>query len=426
VPGQPLFQHAVFEFAAPAKPQRASYTVALAVNGAPAATTQLRPLPAQVPQAGQGAFEVLLLSCYHSAADTAGKAAKALEGLRPDLSIFAGDQIYLDLPVARPATLGSIEARCLQYYRSNWFGPASYSDVVALGGFVSLPDDHEYWNNFPVVAPWLPLTTTVEGAAAWKSAAQNGYMAFQLGTATEPGRARVIEVPPLSMLLLDTRSNRQQRKAGTEPGGLLGTAARRAFDNWITKLMEAPVSSPRYGVLVTGQSLLSSAASQLSGVFGDLELSNYPADFLHMYQQLDRVTRSGLPVVCLTGDVHWGRVLRAESTSGKAPLYEIISSPAALFNDAALDSWKKVKNLLGQDPYWPRHGYPDPAPAKMGSFHKVDSVLARLRGDMALKLSFQRVGIGIDLRIDYLPLHVDPAINSKNRVNFELKLRPYL
>jgi hypothetical protein len=97
-----------------------------------------------------------------------------------------------------------------------------------------------------------------------------------------------------------------------------------------------------------------------------------------------------------------------------------------LFNDAALDSWKKVKNLLGQDPYWPSHGYPDPAPAKMGSFHKVDSVLARLRGDMALKLSFQRVGIGIDLRIDYLPLHVDPAINSKNRVNFELKLRPYL
>src|SRR5258707_13942556 len=36
-----------------------------------------------------------------------------------------------------------------QDYSLNWRGPLAYTNVLAAAPSISLPDDHEYWNNYP-------------------------------------------------------------------------------------------------------------------------------------------------------------------------------------------------------------------------------------------------------------------------------------
>jgi hypothetical protein len=57
-------------------------------------------LPAQVPDGPPARFNVLLVSCFHQLEDRAGTAGAVLSRLkvRPHLTLFGGDQVYLDLP----------------------------------------------------------------------------------------------------------------------------------------------------------------------------------------------------------------------------------------------------------------------------------------------------------------------------------------
>ena len=105
---------------------------------------------------------------------------------------------------------------------------------------------------------------------------------------------------------------------GEDPSDLLGPAGRAALQRWADALVQsADGTAPRYGVLVTGQSLFVEPAGKLKGKVADFRLPDYPADYQFIVGQVERVSAAGLPVLCLTGDVHWGRLLRAGSASAK-------------------------------------------------------------------------------------------------------------
>ena len=92
---------------------------------------------------------------------------------------------------------------------------------------------------------------------------------------------------------------------------------------------------------------------------GDYELPDY-GDFPEIVTSLRRLTDAGRPVLCLTGDVHWGRVATAQNVAtSRMSFAEVISSPASLVSTVGVDQAKKVINviggLFGKKNDWPRH-----------------------------------------------------------------------
>ena len=74
----------------------------------------------------------------------------------PDLCLFMGDQVYLDLPTIQafdedPKWLAK---KFEQDYVRNWFS-RGFTEGLGLGPLAFIPDDHEYWNNFPHVSPFI-------------------------------------------------------------------------------------------------------------------------------------------------------------------------------------------------------------------------------------------------------------------------------
>ena len=58
-------------------------------------------VPEEIPQALQGSFNILLCSCYFQPEDAGGLLGTIVSQiqLRPHLTVMAGDQVYLDLPL---------------------------------------------------------------------------------------------------------------------------------------------------------------------------------------------------------------------------------------------------------------------------------------------------------------------------------------
>ena len=66
-----------------------TYRVGVAAGGQ-SCQREMKTLPERVPFAPAGSFSILLASCFSRLSDKSGT--------RPDLSLFAGDQVYLDSP----------------------------------------------------------------------------------------------------------------------------------------------------------------------------------------------------------------------------------------------------------------------------------------------------------------------------------------
>ncbi len=451
------FHSGVFEFRG--LQSDSQYDITLAV-GKERISRVFKTMPDQVPTTSDGSFNLLLLSCFHGAQDVSGNAGRALSTLkpRPDLSIFAGDQVYLDLPTLRdfrdePSWL---QAKFLQDYLTNWFStsqtssasheiPAGFPQILSLGPITTMPDDHEYWNNAPFSSPFIQNSWTASSRKNWSDAAERGFAMFQNGMAQPIGTPRRVRVEPLSILILDTRSQRNRGK-GDQPksntmrnadGDLIGQTGRVELQQWADELIAtARGAAPSYGVLVTGQSLFAEAAGELKGNIADFEFPDYPADYRFLMQQIERVSQSGLPVLCLTGDVHWGRILRAGGPSGTAPIYEVISSPTSLVESIGADQVASaigsLKGLFGKPDPWPRHHGTKTPPARFGTngsyapdfLRNATNQPASMRGNMALMLRFKKIGPALDVEVEYVPLHKDRAINSRDRWTAGFRLRP--
>ena len=414
---------------------------------------QVATLPTQVPDVFQDRFNVLLLSCFHQLEDKTGTAGAILSRLKvkPHLTLFGGDQVYLDLPtlVDFQNDAGWLGNKFQNDYLANWFGdrhpsgdpfaiPPGYPEILSLAPSVFLPDDHEYWNNYPFSASVIQNSWTAAGRALWKEAAEALYGAFQQDAAVPFGAARTFDVEPVSILMLDTRSQRAP-SSRANPGDLLGAPGRAALTAWVDRLVgRATDARPWFGMLVTGQSLFSAAAGAFKGAIADYEYPDYEADYRFMVAQLERVAQAGLPVILATGDVHWGRVLRADDPAAPgATVFEVISSPTSLVSSVMLDqakeAWGAIKGLFGgaRDP-WPRHGDPGQPPERFGSLGQYSTAVAprtngkpaAMRGNQAFMLRFARAGGGLDVDVTCYPLSGRADFDGAEQWSTTLQLRP--
>ncbi len=397
------------------------YKVSLSANisGATAnAELRTRTLPSGVPSLLDGTFNVLLASCFCQAEDKTGQAGifagQLNGGGRPDLTLLLGDQVYLDLPTLAdfPIDAVALARRFEGNYRANWQGEAGYSQLFGVAPTAAIPDDHEYWNNFPHSSPFIQNSWTQSGRDNWTIAAAALFKAFQFsyepdtyyhGGPAELGDASVIDVEPLSFFLADGRSKRDPGRAT-----VLTARGREQLEHWVSDTIQ----KRRIGLFITGQSLLDSVAGGIKGKVADYLMPNY-GDFHYITKALGRLSEAGLPVILITGDVHWGRVAAARDTrTGRESIFEIISSPTSLASAVGKDQFVALGGTITdqRDP-WPRHSKPRPTPEFLwfGDFGPrfVCSGMHEQRGNHFVLLSFARHGTGVSLRTTYYPIHED-------------------
>jgi hypothetical protein len=401
----------VFEFAG--LPPGSSHAVEARFTSGDTASLLCRTLPAEVPPGPGSSFNLLLVSCFHRAEDPshlAGNVVKDLRGqYRPHATILLGDQVYLDLPTLQNFKddelwlAGNFEEK----YAANWWGTdgEGYVRVLSAAQSVGIPDDHEYWNNFPHASPIIQNSLTDEGRKRWRKAAAAMYGAFQRHYPAQTGESITFDVPPLSFFLADTRTFRDEKLGFSLPPG-----ARNQLASWVDRA----ISQHLVPVIVTGQPLFAEKAGRFSGSVGDFNLSNY-RDYPAIIRQLERLVDAGADVLCLTGDVHWGRVISARDRRGRPVLHEIVSSPSSLVTTVVRDELARLRGvgarLLGRKNNWPRHSDPE----KPSEFLAFDVLGKKLRcdageafpqkGNHVAVVSFSREGGGVKARITYWPVH---------------------
>ncbi|MEV6637853.1 metallophosphoesterase family protein [Actinoplanes sp. NPDC051470] len=415
----------VYEFRTGITPDT-TYTVRVSDSGTTFSDVlTLRTLPAAVP-AGGGfeAFNVLLASCFYRHEDKRGFAGDLVRGLppvhRPDLTLLMGDQVYLDLPALRNFHTGQAElaAKFEEDYVANWGGPGGYAEILHSAPAASIPDDHEYWNNAPHGSPTAFQSLIPGFRDHWYTAARQMYEAFQLST---PGGYRPLlelDVPPLSFFLMDNRTFRDRdRRSTLPPGGLA------QFEAWARRVGD----EGRFGVVVTGQSLLQGAAGWLKGTFGDRGLADY-GDHPAIMRTITGLARRGRPVLCLTGDVHYGRVVLAEEIGNpEAKVYEVISSPVSLVTTPGLDQLAAVRRQ--RDDPWYRHRAAAAPPATIqvdGAPKLATSTIyprAGEKGNHLTQLAFRQSGFGLELLITYWMAATDGAASVRHDLD-PIRLSP--
>lgn len=390
------------------------YVVTVHVDGR-SETLATQTLPVTLPRGFDRWFNVLLVSCFHQAEDRAGRVGQLVSQLRagakPDLTLLMGDQVYLDLPTLQnfPDNAAWLARKFEDDYIANWWGPPGYGHVLAAAPSVSIPDDHEYWNNFPNAATVAQNTWTAGGRDRWRRAAEAMYEGFQLPYPTGLGEAFILDIPPLSFFLADLRHGRSEGTAR-----LMTNEGHEQLEEWVGRLIDRGW----FGVFVSGQSLFAEAKGKLAGSLGDFQLSDYD-DFPRMVLALMRLTNVGRPFVCLTGDVHWGRVTEvADSRSGRTAIHEVIASPSSLVTVVGLDQVHRLRQtlggLLGRSQPWPRH----PRPQSPPDFFAREVIANRLEcrpppleyqqfGNHVALLGFRQMGGGVDMRVMYYEIPLD-------------------
>ena len=350
-PKHTLTQSGVYELVVPPKSPgpsgaRPQYTVEVSAEWPQrhrtgvSASRVVRPLPSEMPS---DAFRVLLVSCFYEPDDSGGKAGALVAKLcrgpdRPDLVLTVGDQVYLDNPAVESMLLPTFREKKYatkfeEKYRKNWQVGFSrsihngYADILCAAPVAAIPDDHEYWNNYPSRS--MPALASFLGARdSWRDAARDTYDYFQHGDRIDDDSSYCysIEVAPLSFFMLD---NRTFRRGTISEMHSMTSGQIAAYRAWVDRMIATPGSVP---VLVTGPSLFQNTKGKLK--FTDLnfaDVEEYPT----IMEGLLHLSSAGRTPLLLTGDVHYPRLARAQYPVGSgsrpwAPIHEVISSPASL------------------------------------------------------------------------------------------------
>jgi hypothetical protein len=232
---------------------------------------------------------------------------------------------------------------------------------------VCVADDHEFWNNYPFKQTQLPKTWTKDGRDQWKSAALALYEDYQL-PGVKAGGAQRIDVDPLKILVVDMRSLRDE-----EFKRLMLDPTMRQIRDWASDLIQAKQDGhPAFGLLSSGQALFITAPTDSKKRSVDAEMSNYDQFAAEVMPQLERLADERIPVVYVTGDVHWGRVSQGlDLRSNRMLLYEVITSPSRLIRvplvDTAKETLNVAKGIFGRVDPWPRHSDAGSVPDRIGT-----------------------------------------------------------
>ncbi|MFY9269456.1 MAG: hypothetical protein WAO55_06875 [Candidatus Manganitrophaceae bacterium] len=319
-----LFQRLTFTGLTP----RSRYPLRLRSGNEIKAEGEVTTLPASLPTLTEKPFTLLLGSCFSELQDQGGSVGATYfrlpAGVRPDVKILCGDQVYLDAPwhhYLRPWKYSreELESRFFDIYLRAWrqSGMGSgFQQLLKSGANYFTSDDHEFWNNAPNKAVYVRNTWSDSGRDEWLQLARRFYETFQ-----PTGSTASFAVGPLSFFIADTRVDRSKDQTDFMPSPAFGQ-----LEKWIQSL-------PGPGVLVIGQPLFAEKAGW-KGNFTDWHLPDY-----RQYESLARaISASRQPIVILTGDVHFGRVARSTLPSG-VPLIEVISSPMSLVDKKAGGKW---------------------------------------------------------------------------------------
>lgn len=399
----------IFDPAFPAAPG-VRHRIEARVAGSEPAELIVRPVPDSIPD--DDWLRILLTSCYHQAEDRSGLAGRTCRAIppaeRPDLAVLMGDQVYLDLPTLKnfPDDEADLAEKFEDSYRTNWRRGGGLTDILDAAPSISCPDDHEYWNNFPHRSPFIQNSWKTESRTRWKNAADHVYDAFQLAVPAVRGGNIVIDVDPLSVIVLDQRSKRlDNRTASLAPGGL------EQLNAWVDDVIEAK----KFGAVVTGQSLLDKPMGSLKGRVADWMLANYD-DYEGVVKALERLAEEGRPVLLLTGDVHWGRVTTIKR-GDRIMFHEIICSPTSLVSTVGSDQLKSLgagfRRFFGGTPDpWPRHADPlDPEPffaREVFGKRYVTKALHKQKGDQMAMLALRRASGALRARVTYYEISQTP------------------
>lgn len=371
--------------------------------------SSVRALPARLELDGDP-LTVLLVSCFHHATDGGlyrRLVPKIVQGAHhPDLCLFMGDQVYLDLPTLQnfrddPVWLAE---RFEQDYVRNWFA-GSFAGGLAVGPMVFVPDDHEYWNNFPQPSAFIQNSWTEDGRDHWREAARAAFRGFQLGGDGDVGGVFQLDVEPLSFMLIDSRSDRDGDRTR-----LLGPDARRDLAAWARRLAGDPTLVA--GVVVTGQSLVEDPAGTVKGSIADFALADYEGPYEELLGALTTIVDAGKQLLLLTGDVHWGRVCSVRDRRRDAvAMYEIISSPTSLVEtvgaDQVHDVIGAVKRWFAPGDPWPRHGDAAKPPSHLphsGQRFRTATDWRGHRGNQCAVLRMTRRGAGVEVDYTFHPI----------------------
>lgn len=394
------------------------------------------PLPAAVPEESDGAFRILLSSCYFEPNDPHRRlSARVAREARPDLVVLAGDQVYLDLPLTEnlPEKDDALRRLLGEKYRRNFaLGPADQqaSGLDALlkaGPLVCIADDHEYWNNYPYAQAQLPDTWKAGRRERWERAARELYEDYQCTPGQRATRAHRLDVAPLKLLFLDLRSGRSEvvdkRETGPDPERLFDATALAALHRWRDDLLaERQAGGAPVGVLSSGQILFLGRPSDFKKSVVDAEMANY-RQFDEIHAALQALATAGVPVVYVSGDVHWGRIAKAAHRARPVvwpdALIEVVASPSTLIDnpgDFAKKGWSTARGWFGDRDPWPTHAATEEPPASFGP-GDAPNRYAPLRvfpreakaclGNHFAMLAFTRRSGRISLQVTYHPIHKD-------------------
>jgi len=394
-------------------------------------------LPAGVPPTLDGAFNVLLCSCYYQPEDASGLLGTIVTQImvQPQLTLMLGDQIYGDLPLFEdlPADDAGVARKLGDKYRRNWTsaqrGTGGLGPVLTRAPVACVADDHEFWNNYPFRQTQLPKTWTAAGRAQWRKAALDLYADYQLAGAA--GGTQRIDVDPLRILIVDMRCFRDEAFDRLMPEATL-----QAISDWASGLIEAKRNgTPAYGMLASGQALFVRAANDSERKSVDAEMANYAQFATRVTAEIDRLADEGIPLIYVTGDVHWGRVSQGlDVRNNRVLLHEVIASPSRLIRVPLLDTGKDVlntgKGIFGKAEPWPRHTEPASVPKDFGSHGRFrlecdvehGGGLAQ-RGDQIAIMSFSRAGQGVNFAVSYYGITEDKALaKSCTTRTYELRI----
>lgn len=421
---RPLNHRAIFAFPWPHTRERFSLTVI--AGDQRVVLTSKRP-PQELPAKNADSFNLLLSSCYYQPNDKSHALTDLIKAIKPapDFTVLAGDQVYLDLPSLQnlPEEKTRLAQALGKKYQLNWFSnplnQPGLADVLSHGPVLCIPDDHEYWNNFPYFQVQLPNTHWPKDRANWRELATRLYERYQMSPAQAAGFFRQ-DIAPLSMLFLDGRTHRDD--SGTH---MFNLQTRNALSEWKKDLLKRKENrEPSIGLLSSGQALLIEKPGHWDRRVADMEMVNYK-DFSLLKDALTELFAAEIPVLFITGDVHWGRIVEGKNQRGKVLFYEVIASPSRLIDTLGSDQINSAKNrlrdFLGEKKAFPKH--PE-SPKNVNDIKLANLSLTtkhRQQGDHVALLRFHAIPGGVEFNVDYIC--TDP--NDKKRREYTNSQGPF-
>lgn len=300
---------------------------------------EFRTLPAAMPLGG---ISFVAASCYcdfgfpdatgaldHGARPGAVY-SRALEAWKTNLPSFSprfkalmGDNLYLDVGPKYKDWQGftydrlDADAETIGRYLRYWLC-SDYRHVLATLPTFAIPDDHEYWNDYPRFQ--VRMTRSAGGRGGdFAAAARSSLRLFQgvmspKGSTSEPHDASEFSYDwtidgggtcPLSFFFFDTTSTRQYQ-------GITDGRVRLASRAIVDRLIEWARTLTGPGILILGQPLM--IPRSYKALRGAITADYHPSAFAEFPEIMAALASAPWDILVVSGDVHWSRFLDCDPT----------------------------------------------------------------------------------------------------------------